>query len=400
MLVSGGVKPLIAAICVCLAGSAAYAEDVIAYQADGDADARAPDARVAALDEAFGKAVSQALGDLLEPDVRRQSKSVLDRELVGRARLWVAKFTVTKEAVADDRKQLSVTVRVDRDKMRARLVELNIALKGAGDAPAANAPGALVLLRVATLEGVQTSFGPGSTSDLTGLAALSSVLRGASFAVVKPPLAPAARTDSELPLDDDTANALADEARADTVVIASALAGPPVPLRGVDADGVLVTARVRIIDRKARKLLGQASVVTAARGANAGVVARAIDRALVSAAGDVLPAPAQRLSQAPTYTAGSAPIGEPGVVLVRLARATPWPVVQAELRHLVGARGVSRATLRHVSPAGWVIGVATGEPIERVAAIVKRPPAADTAVTVKIVGEIVEATLSSASQTP
>jgi hypothetical protein len=70
-----------------IAGHGAHAEDVVAYQADGDADAGAGDARVAALDEAFGKAVSQALNDLLDGDVRRQSKQVLDRELLGHARL-------------------------------------------------------------------------------------------------------------------------------------------------------------------------------------------------------------------------------------------------------------------------------------------------------------------------
>jgi hypothetical protein len=69
-------------------------------------------------------------------------------------------------------------------------------------------------------------------------------------------------------------------------------------------------------------------------------------------------------------------------------------MVQAELRHLLGARGVSRATLRRVSPSGWVIGVATGESVDRIASIVKKPPAADTTVSVKIVGAVVEAALS------
>src|SRR5215468_12120196 len=94
--------------------SPARAQDVVAYQADGDAAAAAPDARVAALDEAFARAVGQALNDLVDPEVRRQSKPVLDRELIGHARLWVTRFTVTKDVVSDDRKQLSVSVRVDR----------------------------------------------------------------------------------------------------------------------------------------------------------------------------------------------------------------------------------------------------------------------------------------------
>src|SRR3954447_21821007 len=139
--------------------SPARAEDVVAYQADGDADAAAPDARVAALDEAFARAVAQALNDVVEPEVRRQSKPVIDRELVGHARLWVARFTVTREAVADDRKQLSVSVRIDRDKLRARLGELNIAIRDAGEAPPAVAQGATVLLRVAAPDGVHATYG-------------------------------------------------------------------------------------------------------------------------------------------------------------------------------------------------------------------------------------------------
>ncbi|HEX8112533.1 MAG TPA: hypothetical protein VF516_32605, partial [Kofleriaceae bacterium] len=120
------------------------------------------------------------------------------------------------------------------------------------------------------------------------------------------------------------------------------------------------------------------------------------DRGLLAAAADVLPQPGQGLAQAQTFTGDDTPVVEPGVVLVRLARTTPWPMVQAELKHLIGARGVSHATLRRVSPAGWVIGVATSDSIDRIASIVKKPPAADTTVSVKIVGDLIEAALSGA----
>ncbi|HUJ63818.1 MAG TPA: hypothetical protein VLX92_35200, partial [Kofleriaceae bacterium] len=88
-----------------------------------------------------------------------------------------------------------------------------------------------------------------------------------------------------------------------------------------------------------------------------------------------------------------------GVVLVRLPAKTPWPLVVAEQKFLAGARGVRAATLRRMSPAGWVIGVATGEPLERVAQLVKKPPSAETQVSsVKIVGTIVEVALEVAPQ--
>ena len=389
-------------VLVALVGSLAVAgparaEDVVSYQADGDADAAAPDARVAALDEAFARAISQAVNELVDPEVRRQSKPVIDRELIGHARLWVSRFTVTREAVADDRKQVSVSVRVDRDKLRARLGELNIAIRDAGEPPPAAAQGATVLLRVAAPDGVHATYGLAAEKEVAGLAALSDVLRHASFAVKRAPASgPAARADGELPLDDDTAEALAAEAKAELALIGGVSVGAPVPLRGVAASGVLVTARLRMIDRKAHKLIGQGAAVVASRGTDPGEVGYAIDRALLAAVADVLAQPAQGLAQAPSFSGDDTPVGEPGVVLVRLARTTPWPMVQAELKHLVGARGVSHATLRRVSPAGWVIGVATGDSIDRIASIIKKPPAADTTVSVKIVGDLIEATLSGA----
>jgi len=378
-------------------GARAHAEDVIAYQADGDADAGAADARIQALDEAFGKAVSQALNDLLDPVARKQNKPVLDRELLGHARLWVTKFTVAREVVSDARKQVSVSVRIDRDKLRARLAELNIAVKPPGDAPAANGDAAIVLLRVVGPEGIHATYGLAAETDVAGLAALSGTLRRANLVIKRAPASgPAARPDGELPLDDETAEALAAEAKAEIVAIAGVTVGAPVSLRGLDASGVLVTAHVRLVDRRAHKLLGQSTVIGASRGTDPGLVGYAIDRAVTAATLDVLPQPTPQLAPPQMPSGDDAPIGEPGVVLVRLAHNTPWGLVQSELKHLLGARGVSSATLRHVSPAGWVIGVATNESTDRIASIAKKPPAGDTTAAVKIIGEVVEVTLSGA----
>lgn len=385
---------ILALLIVAALARTAWAEDVVAYQADGDADAGAGDARVAALDEAFGKAVTQALGELVDPEVRRQNKPAIDRELLGRRRLWVAEFKVTKEQVVDDRKQVSVSVRIDRDKLRARLTELNIAVRGDAEA---GAQVATLLLRVVAPDGVRATYGIGAERDLAGAAALTGALRNAHYQIKRAPASgPAAKGDGELPFDDEVAEALGAEAKADVVVIASVGVGAPVALRGVAATGVLVTATVRLLDRKARRSLGQGGVVSVARGADPGVVGYAVDRALVAALADVLPQQAQALPEAATFTDDEAPLAEPGTVLVRLPRTTPWGLVQAELKHLNGARGVSHATLRRVSTAGWVIGVETGESIERIAAAVKKPPAADTTVQVKIVGQVIEAGLTGA----
>jgi hypothetical protein len=47
-----------------------------------------------------------------------------------------------------------------------------------------------------------------------------------------------------------------------------------------------------------------------------------------------------------------------------------------------------------MSPGGWVIGVTTSESPEQVARIARKAPAADTSVSVKIVGTIVDVTLA------
>jgi hypothetical protein len=409
---------VVAVIAGSLVGSTTvtWAEDIVAYQADGEADAAASDAQVAALDEAYANAVAQAVGELVDPEVRRQSKPVINRELIGHARLWVAGYKVTRTGVDGGRKQLSVTVRIDRDKLRARLAELNIAIRDPGqepvradrqrprdpgEPPAAGAQTVTVLLRVATPAGVHATYGLAAENDVAGFAALSGALRRANLVVKRAPAAgPAARADGELPLDDATADALASETKADLVAIAGVTVGAPLPLRGIDAAGVLVTAHVRLFDRKAHRSLGQGGVVTAARGSDPGVVGYAIDHALLAAAADVLPsiqAPgAQSAAQPPVFSGDDRPLGEPGVVLVRLAKDTPWGLVQSELKYLLGARGVSRATLRRVSPAGWVIGIATGESIDRIASMVKKPPPGVASVSVKIVGDLIEATLSGA----
>ena len=135
---------------------------VVTYEAEGEADAGGADPRVAALDDAFARAVA-ARGR--RPGRRAgaapRKKQDLDREIVGHARLWVAKFTVTKDETADDRRQLTVSVRVDRDKMRARLAELEISRRGRRPRPArpnARADVA-ILLRVAEPETVRATYG-------------------------------------------------------------------------------------------------------------------------------------------------------------------------------------------------------------------------------------------------
>jgi len=387
---------LFAFLGVALGPTLARAEDIAAYETEGEADAGGTDPRVTALDEAFARAASVALQDLLEADVRKANRAAIDREILGRARLWVAKFTVTKDETADGRRQLTVMVRVDRDKMRARLAELNIQARVAGEQPAPGAKGVVVLLRIATPEGARATYGASAEKEPPGLGALAATLRAAGLAPKRAPASgPAARPGGELPLEDGEADAFAADAKADVAVIAGVSVGTPVAARGVAMPGVLVTAHVRGVARGGIAM-GQGTATVAARGTEDSVIAAAIERALVAAATDVLPPPKASLGQARPLAGEDRPVVDPGVVLVRLSPKTPWGLVVAEQKYLAGAKGVQRAVVRRLSPGGWVIGVTTTEAIERIAAIARKAPASDTRTHVKIVDGIVEVTLAGA----
>ncbi|HEY5950689.1 MAG TPA: hypothetical protein VIV40_34595 [Kofleriaceae bacterium] len=374
----------------------ARAEDLVSYQAEGDAPAGSADARVMALDEAFARAVGNALSDLVAGDVRTARKGELDREIVARARLWVAKFAVTKDETVEDRRELTVSVKIDRDKLRAKLAELKIATKdGATTDPSLPAARtATILLRITAPGGVRAVYGPNAVKDVPGLSALTSLLRTAGFAVRRAPSSGAPpRADGELPLSDDEAGALADEAKAEVMAIAGVSVGPNVAVRGQPGSAALVSAHVRIVDRVAKKVIGQGASAAAMRGDDPGY---AIDRALMGAAVDVMPPAPTKLGPAGAFRGEDVPLTEQGVVLVRLPARTPYSMVLEEQKYLAGAKGVRAATLRRLSPAGWVIGVVTSEPVEQVARIAKKAPATDTATTVKVIGEIVELSLSGA----
>lgn len=371
--------------------TAAFADDVVGYEAEGDAPAAGADSRTAALDDAFARAAGSALAELVAGDVRTAHKGELDREIVGHARLWVAKFTVTRDETNDDRRQLLVNVRVDRDKLRARLVELNIATQDVpADATATPLHTATVLLRVATPSGIHADFGAAAERDVPGVAAMTGVLRGVGIVVRKAPATgPAPRGDGDLPISDEDSAAVADAAKAERAAIVGVTVGAPVAVRGQPTSAALVTAHVRLVERG--KPVGEGAAIAAARGDDAGF---AIDRAIVAAATDVFPPAPAKLAAAGAFKGDDTPIAEPGVVLVRLPASTPFHMVLDEQRYLAGARGVRSATLRRLSPAGWVIGVATADSVARVAQLAKTAPATDTSAKVRVVGDVVEVELS------
>ncbi len=387
-----GVRACVFAVLMLAFAVPAHADDIVAYEAEGDAAATGADPRTAALDDAFARAVSSALVELVAGDVRTAHKGELDREIVAHSRLWVAKFAVTKDEVDDDRRQLTVSVRIDRDKLRARLGELKIPTHDAV-APESAAPTdpsqrtVTILVRVSTPRAIRAGFGKGAQSDVDGVAKLTTLFRSAGMAVRRAPdsaVIPSGQGD--FPISDADAEALGDLAKADLVAVAGITVGDAVPVRGQAALAVLVTAHLELIDRKDHQVVRGVSVA-----ASAPDDARyAIDRALAAAAADVLPAAPKKLVQAATWNGNDTPLAEPGVVLLRMSSKTPYALVLAEQKYLAGAKGIRAASLRRLSPTGWVLGVTTSEPIDRIAQIAKKSPTADTSTTVKIVGSVVE----------
>jgi len=373
-----------------------WAEDLVAYEAEGDAPTSGADPRTTALDDAFARAVGSALNDVIAGDIRTAHKGELDREIIGHARLWVKTFTVTKDEVDDDRRQLTVAVRIDRDKIRARLDDLKIPTKDASAAPANPAdPMArtvTILVRVTTPKGVRAGFGKGADRDVDGVGALTAMFRNAGMAVRRAPdSGPAAAGEGDYPVSDGDAEALGDAAKADLVAVAGITVGDATFVRGQAQPSVLVVAHLKLVDRKTHQVAAQG---IASAAAPVDDPRYGIDRALAAAGSDVLPPAPKKLAQAGTWKGDDTPLAEPGVVLLRLPPATPYAMVLAEQKFLAGAKGVRAASLRRLSPTGWVIGVVTAESIEKVAQIAKKPPASDTSASVKIVGDIVEVTLA------
>lgn len=373
----------------------AHAEDVATYDTDGDAETSGADPRVAALDEAFAKAITLALIDVVASDVRGAKKAELDREIVSHARLWVAKFTVTKDTTADDRRQLKVTVRVDRDKVRAKLAEMAIPVMTAGEASKGRS--VTILLRLTEGTSVRASYGATAEKELPGLGALASALRAGGMSIKRAPASgPAAKAGGDLPLEDDEADGLGGDAKAEIAAIAGVTVGAPVFVRGLPTSAVLVTAHLRVLERRGRKVVGQGVATIAARSTDPAVVSNAIERALVAASLDVMPPAKRSLTVATGFTGDDTPLGDAGVVLVRLAPKTPWGLVAAEQKYLAGAKGIQRAVIRRLSPGGWVIGVTTTESVDRISQIAKKAPTADTTVKVRVAGDVVEVSIGGA----
>ena len=249
--------------------SSAYAEDIVAYQAEGDAPVSATDPRIMALDEAFASAVNTALGELVDGNTRTSRKGELDKEVVGHARLWVC------EVQRDE----------GRDRRRATPAKRHGAHRPRQASRQAHRARHRDEGHDRARRGHRREDDHGAHEE-DAPSALTTVLRGAGFAVRR-----ASPVTGDLT--DDQADALAAEAKADNYMIANVNIAPPVAVRGVATNASLVTAELRMFEH--RRAHRASDRIAATLGEDQSY---AVNHALLAAAARVLPPPPTKLQPA------------------------------------------------------------------------------------------------------
>ena len=383
---------MMAACLGCLSVATVARADIVDKSVVGASQPGAADARVSALDDAFATALRAAVDDALDAKIRSANKATIDRELVEHARRFVASFKVTADDSATPR-HLTVLVHIDRDKLNARLLELGLAQPTAAKAAAAPAAESkfAVLMRATTPAGLFATYRTAAVTDVPGGAMVTAALRHAGVRLVNAPASgPAAHAGGELPLDDDSARALAGDAKADTAVIVGASVDAATSVRGTLAHAATGRAHVRIID--ARDGAVQADVASTAGAYAAGddksIAALALDRAvgdaiamataapLVSAKFSGLSQPSPRGPRAEL----SPSLVSDGHVLIRFSArevgggGPTWQSTQV-VRDAIAARPKSPTmTIRRLDAGEIVFDVATGESAAALAKVLSASP--------------------------
>lgn len=388
-----------------LVPAAARAEDIQTLEVIGEADAAASDSRGVAVDSAFARATEEALEDLLPKAVRADKRAVLNKEVIGRARRWVSSYKVTGDEQSGGKRQLTVSVRINREALTARLVELGLATAaGTPDVPSSPDDGpvtstnpssgaldpsgsepalgpsssadprwagrtATLLLRARRQAQALATFGVSGDAKAPGAALAAALMAERGLVVKAASLAgPSPRADGDLPLDDGQARSLAGAAKAELAVVVGVELSERQYVRGVATPMVLATANARVVARgEGAEGEGRGSAVAIAGDGDR----QAIERAVATAVGAALPTTAAGRAAAPQLTRDDEPLpAVEGGAWVRLSAHTPWSVVTALVRHFAKQQGFS-AELRRLSPAGYLVLVRSDKGAERAAAIAR-----------------------------
>lgn len=358
----------------------ARAEEIKTLEVTGDADAGASDSRSIAVDAAFAQAAQEALEELLSREQRAEHRAVLNKEIIGRARRWVASYRVTGDRTEGGRRQLVVAVRLDRRALRDRLGELQILdAAAASDAPGA-APvhgdprwagrTATLLLRLRREALSVATFGAAAEEATPGAAAGATLMLERGLLVNPAAEAPAPRASGELPLDDDEARAAATAANAELAVVVGVELSARQQVRGVATPMVLARAAAKLVAATGGGGgAGQGAAVGIAGDGDRDAIDRAVTRAIAGAL--PLTTAARPVAE---LTSDDRPLpAVDGGEWVRVSPSTPWSVVAATLRAVNKQAGFS-AELRRLSPAGYLILVRAAERLDRLSAIVRAVP--------------------------
>ena len=386
------MKRIALALLVTIAAAhAARAEDVATYETDGSSAAALADARNRALDVAFAAAVQGALADLVAPADLTSFRGDLDRVIVARARLYVASFKVTAEETRGDELHVSAAVRIDRDRVRAKLTELGVPIKavagppGTGPQPVTHAR-AVVLIRInaptprqgsdgsgggSGAVSVVANYGAAAADSVPGLEAIDALVRASGAEIAPAPRSgPAAHADGDLPLDDESARALAGDAKAGTVVIVGVSVEGAGPVRGVRAEGASAIAHVRVL--AGDQVIGSATVRAGAYAAeDPSAIARAEGNAALAAVTAAVPAAEPGADGAAAVPPPPPLHPDAGIVLVRVRGLVAWAPIKAITAQLAQTSGVDKVVMLRFAPGEIALAVTTKQRAERIAAAVR-----------------------------
>lgn len=362
------------AVLLCMAAPAAA--DTLSIEAVGEAQASDAAARARALDLAFADAVSRALDTLLTADVRRRHQAVLLDQVIRRARLYIGSYKVAEETRRGPLLRVRIAARVDVDGLRERLAALGIgqgrgasASTPAGTSGAAPSSRRAALLLGATVDGERlVTFGdPAGDGGALGRA-LAHRLREQGLEVVSTAglRVSAARVPARgLPLNDQAAAFLAQDAGAGVAFVIGAELGQPGRIHGTNLHGAAGRAALRVLD-----VVGPDAQLVAEAEVSGGGFADTPEDALAAAATSLArQATGAVAGHVAAYWPPSVPAG--GALLIEVEGFSGWQNVDALIAHLARTHGIRRVWPRQVGARGVTLAVDTELSRRRVASALR-----------------------------